>query len=176
MEIGESLVGAYMRYVRDCEVVVYNTYLRDRQGELDVIAVKTDPRTIWLCEVTTHITGGGMLIVGTGGENTTIQRIRKKLERATEFADITFPGDQHRFEIWSPRVPVGATTQAFEEMREQFAAAGRSLDFVINEEYTARVKELLDHARSNTSATNEPPYRMLQVLTHLRAARLSLDE
>lgn len=25
MDIGESIVGAYMRYIRECEVVVYNT-------------------------------------------------------------------------------------------------------------------------------------------------------
>ena len=26
MDIGESIVGAYMRYIRGCKVVVYNTF------------------------------------------------------------------------------------------------------------------------------------------------------
>lgn len=174
MEIGESLVGSYMRYVRGCEVVVYNTFLQGQQGELDVIAVKTEPRAIWLCEVTTHITGGGMLIVGPGGENSTVARMRKKLARAREFAEITFPGDEPLFEVWSPRVPVGKTTDAFEAMSQEFEAAGKSLKFVINEDYTARVRDLVEHAAANTSATSEPAYRMLQIMTHLRGASIAL--
>ncbi len=38
MDIGESIVGASMRCIRECEVVVYSTFLRDRQGEIDVVA------------------------------------------------------------------------------------------------------------------------------------------
>jgi hypothetical protein len=42
---------------------------------------------------------------------------------------------------------VGQTTEAFEKMREDLAASGRSLEFVINEDYTERVRELVEHAR-----------------------------
>jgi hypothetical protein len=57
-DIGESLVGSYLRYVVGCEVVVYNTQTPNVQGELDVIALKqATPRTVWLCEVITHIRG-----------------------------------------------------------------------------------------------------------------------
>ena len=172
MDIGESLVGSYMRYIRRCEVVVYNTFLQGRQGELDVIAVKTEPRAVYFCEVTTHI--GGLLIVGPDRKDATIERLRNKLTRAIEFADITFPGDEHRFEIWSPRVPVGKTTEAFTGMRDELADGGRSLEFVINEDYTERVRELIEHARGNMSATSEPAYRMLQIMTHLRGAPVGL--
>ena len=36
MDIGESLVGAYMRQVRDCHSVAFNTHV-SHQAELDVI-------------------------------------------------------------------------------------------------------------------------------------------
>lgn len=48
------------------------------------------------------------------------------------------------------------------------------LGFVVNEDYTERIRELVIHARKNQSATSEPAYRMLQVLTHLRGATISL--
>ena len=115
-----------------------------------------------------------MLIVGPGGENSTVARVRKKLARAREFAEITFPGDEHLFEVWSPRVPVGKTTDAFEAMSQEFEAAGKSLKFVINEDYTARMRDLVEHAAANTSATSEPAYRMLQIMTHLRGASIAL--
>lgn len=166
--MGESLVGSYMRYIRECEVLVYNTFLQGQQGELDIIAVKTDPRCVWFCEVTTHITGGGMLIVGPDRENSTVSRTRKKLKRAREFADETFPGDEHRFEVWSPRVPVGKTTMAFDEIVQEFSDEGKALEFVINDVYTERIQQVIDHAKRNTSATSEPAYRLLQILTHLK--------
>ena len=39
MDVGESLVGAYMRQVRGCHTVAFNTLLPQGQGELDVVGV-----------------------------------------------------------------------------------------------------------------------------------------
>jgi hypothetical protein len=173
VDIGESIVGAYMRYIRDCEVVVYNTYLRDQQGELDVVALKTGPpREVWLCEVTTHI--GGMLYPGPTAANGTPRKLRDKLQRAREFAAVTFPDEHPHFEIWSPYVPVGKLTDAFESMRAEAQDMEIDLAFVINDDYTERLRKLVEHARHNSSATAEPAYRMLQVLTHLRGRGIGL--
>jgi hypothetical protein len=173
MEIGESIVGAYMRYIRNCEVVVYNTFLRDRQGEIDVVALRTGPpREVWICEVTTHI--GGMLYPAEGGADGTIGKLRAKLLRAQEFASVAFPHDLLHFEIWSPRVAVGKLTDAFDELQAEVRAEAIDLEFVINDDYTERLRALTKHARGNMSATAEPAYRMLQVLTHLRGANLTL--
>jgi len=84
MDIGESLVGAYLRHIGGCEVVTYNSFFADRQGE---IGIKTgDPRTVWLCEVTTHI--GGMLIPPRGDRGPE-DVIRDKLGRLHAFAEAT---------------------------------------------------------------------------------------
>jgi hypothetical protein len=60
-DIGEGLVGSYMRYIEGCPIVLYNSFLSDQQGEVDVVAVKPaepgEPREVFLCEVTTHIGG-----------------------------------------------------------------------------------------------------------------------
>ena len=38
-DLGESLVAAYLRHVRRCEVVLTNVYIEGTQGELDVVVV-----------------------------------------------------------------------------------------------------------------------------------------
>ena len=39
-DIGQNLVGAYLRYIEQCDFVVHNTFLDHEQGELDVIGMK----------------------------------------------------------------------------------------------------------------------------------------
>ncbi len=87
---------------------------------------------------------------------------------------MTFPDEQHRYQWWSPVVAEGATTTMFDELCSEWAGEGRSLEFVINEEYTRRIGELLEYARKKPSATSEPAYRMLQMLTRLRGDKPTL--
>lgn len=113
-DIGESLVGSYLRYVVGCEVVVYNTHTPGVQGEIDVIGLQYgEPRSVWLCEVITHLQGTQY-----GTYDYTIGKIRDKIARARAFADQAFPGDKHLYEIWTPIAPKGIITRF-----EQLAAA-----------------------------------------------------
>jgi hypothetical protein len=59
-------------------------------------------------------------------------------------------------------------TAFFEYLAAEYKAAGDSLEFVINEVYTERVRALAAHARKNSNTTGEPAYRMPQMLTRLR--------
>jgi hypothetical protein len=172
VDIGESLVGAYLRHVVGCDVVTYNSFFADRQGEVDVVGIENgEPRTIWLCEVTTHI--GGMLITSRGDRPQKVI-LREKLARLHAFAEATFPGDSYRYEWWSPRVAVGKLTDVLREIEQEWEVAGRDLRFVMNETYTERIRELAGDAAKNSSTTNEPAYRMLQVLTRLRGSKFEL--
>jgi hypothetical protein len=163
-DVGESLVGSYLRYIVGCDIVAYNTHTPTVQGELDVIGIRTvAPRTVWLCEVVTHLRG----TLYAGGYSGTIEKIRDKIGRARDFALATFDGDVHRYEIWSPIVPSGVAVQ-FEALAAEFSTQELDVEFVINSRYTERVEQLVAHARSSTKATNEPAYRLLQILTHLR--------
>jgi hypothetical protein len=162
-DIGESLVGSYLRYVGGCEVVVYNVQT-EGQGELDVLGLKLDqPRLVWLCEVITHLRG----TLYVGGYEDTVTRIRAKVGRARDFANVTFPDEAHRYEIWSPIVPSGLVSR-FTELEQEFSSAELDLRFVVNQEYTERVQALIDHARGSAKATSEPAYRLLQILTWAR--------
>lgn len=162
-DIGENLVGSYLRYVEGCEFVVYNTHLPGVQGEIDVVALKLgEPRVVYFCEVITHIRG---VLYGT--YDRTVTKVEEKVGRARRFAQDTFPADQHRYEIWSPVVPSGMTRR-FEELAAWLRDDSLDVAFITNDTYTARVQKLIDHARRNTSATSEPAYRLLQVLTSAR--------
>jgi len=157
MDIGESLVGTYLRHIVKCEVVIYNSFFADRQGDVDVVALRQGkPREVWLCEVTTHI--GGM-------SRDSTERIQDKLEQLRHFAQVTFPEDRHRYEWWSPRVAVGKLTDVMTATEGRWASEGRELRFVINDAYTEHVRELAEHAKKHSSTTDEPARRMLQILT-----------
>ncbi len=110
-DLGESLVGAYMRHVEQCSIVLYNSSFADQQGEVDVVAVKPqgpgDPRVVYLCEVTTHI--GAMA-------TNTVKKVPAKLGRLREFAAQTFPDEEHRFQWWSPYVNEGTATASFKQL------------------------------------------------------------
>jgi hypothetical protein len=62
----------------------------------------------------------------------------------------------------------------FDELCGECGGEGLSREFAINEEYTRRIGELVDYARQNPSATSEPAYRMLQILTRLRGEKPAL--
>ena len=163
-DIGESLVGSYLRYVVGCEVVVYNTHTPGAQGEIDVIGLRYgDPRAVWLCEVITHLQGTQY----GGGYDGTVKKISEKIARARAFAEKAFPGDTHHYEIWTPIAPSGIVTK-FDQLAATYQSAKLDVSFVANHDYTERVQRLLDHAKTGTKATSEPAYRMLKILTHLR--------
>ena len=84
-EIGEYIVGAYLKIIKDCDFVDYN--VRPRGGkleglnELDVIGINFKDDSAYLCEATTHITG--LLIAD---YNTTINKIKQKHKKQKEYA------------------------------------------------------------------------------------------
>ena len=161
-DIGESLVGAHLRYVRGCEFILFNTFLSGEQGEIDVIGIRSAPREVYFAEVTTHLDG-----MTYGGNKSTIEKIESKLTRAQKFAAQRFADYEHYYEIWSPRVAEGQMTAAFARMSEEFPSPGR-LSFMINNSYGDRVQELVAVARKDKRATSDPAFRLLQVLARVR--------
>jgi hypothetical protein len=161
-EMGEFLVGVYLKVIEGCDFIGYN--VRPPGGglkgleELDVVGLHFDTRTAFLCEVTTHITG--LLYVN---KTTTVQRIASKHLRQKAYAEAQlkeFP--DRRYQFWSPVVPRGYLTR-------ELATIDPALELVINEEYARRIEELRKAARHRTNDENNPAFRLLQILAHLRA-------
>ncbi len=166
-EIGESLVGSYLRLIRDCEIVTYNQRLSrepSQMGETDVLAIDLETTTVYLCEVVTHIRG---MLYGSGTE-ATVSRVRKKFQRLTEYGRRAFPEYQRIYMLWSPYVPVGRVTSGLQQLVDELANGGDALELQINQEYTRRVAELQERARLDTKNYGESFFRALQIIGHLR--------
>ncbi len=160
-EMGEYIVGAYLKLKMDCNFVDYN--VRPPGGklaglnELDVMGLNFETKTAYLCEVTTHLEG--LLYVN---KQVTIERIQKKYERMRDYAKNHLPKElfsESRFMFWSPVVSAGVEME-LEKIQ--------GLELVVNDRYSACVDELLGQAGKITYDTNNPAFRILQILGHLR--------
>ncbi|MBP2018821.1 Holliday junction resolvase-like predicted endonuclease [Symbiobacterium terraclitae] len=164
MEMGESLVSAYFKYVQNIRIVARNVPFHQGQGEIDLIAIDPASHRVILCEVTTHIDG---MLYGAGYDDTR-DKVRDKLLRARDYAEAQFPGWKHEFQQWAPVVRPAMATRLAELEHELFQFHGMNVSMVINGRYAERVDELRRLAAQTLSATDEPAFRVLQILEHLR--------
>jgi hypothetical protein len=159
-EMGEYLVGAYLRLILGCDVVDYNARPPggglEGLGELDVIGFSFGKRIAFLCEVTTHL--GGLLI---GRDRTaTIDKLQQKHERQRTYAKKYLADFEHHFMFWSP-VVLSTFLPDLEKI---------GFELFINAEYTKAIDKLRKEAKASTSDENNPAFRILQILEHLRTA------
>jgi hypothetical protein len=159
-DIGEYIVSAYLKVIKKCDFIDYNARppVGGLEGlnELDVVGLDFKNKSVYLCKVTTHITG--LLYKD---NKTTIERIKKKYQRQVEYANkylLNFP--KRYFMFWSPVVPKGYVTEELEKID--------GLEIVINEKYTQCIDELREKAKELTNDIGNPFFRMLQILEHLR--------
>jgi len=158
-EIGEYLVGAYLKIVKGCDFVDYN--VRHPGGglkglnEIDVIGLDFKKKIAYLCEVTTHIGG---LAYGKGYRDT-VNRIKKKYKNLQDYA-LNHLGDfQPEFMFCSPVVPSGIA----EELNKI-----EGLKLIINEDYSECINELRKKAGERSNDEGNPAFRLLQILEHMR--------
>ncbi|MFO1104313.1 MAG: hypothetical protein U1E20_15570 [Methylocystis sp.] len=158
-EMGEYLVGAYLRLVLKCSVVDYNTRPPggglSGLGELDVIGFDFVNRKEFLCEVTTHLDG---LLIGRSGDST-VRKITDKYERQKTYALNYLSDFAPNYMFWSPVVRRGLVDQL--KLLE-------GLQLFINEDYSDAVRSLRELAKESTSDSNNPAFRILQILEHMR--------
>ena len=157
-EMGEYIVGAYLKLILECDVVDYNARPPGGGlaglGELDVIGLSFGRSEAYLCEVTTHLDG---LLIGSGVG--TIRKITDKFQRQRTYASTYLPKFKPHFMFWSPVVRSGLVP---------LLAEIDGLDLFVNERYADAVGALQDKASKVTSDANNPAFRMLQILTHMR--------
>ncbi|MFQ6008390.1 MAG: hypothetical protein ACE5K8_05485 [Candidatus Zixiibacteriota bacterium] len=158
--VGEYIVGAYLKLIKECSVVDYNVRapgggMKGLRG-LDVVGLHFETKTAYLCEVTTHITG--LLYKN---NQTTVARIKQKHEFQIAYASqylSDFPTRHYMY--WSPVVPKGYITENLGRIS--------GLELIINEEYTRCIEELRKLAKKITCDVGNPFFRTLQILEHIR--------
>ena len=159
-EMGEYLVGAYLKFIERCDFVDYN--VRDPDGgivglkELDVVGINLKTSTAYLCEVATHVRG-----VLYQNNDESVRRVRAKYEYQQEYAERHLGGfEHHRYMFWSPVVPRGILTKRLPEI------AG--LELVINGDHKKKVKALLEMTAHEKQGTQNPVFRVFQILESMR--------
>jgi hypothetical protein len=159
-DIGEYLVGAYLKLVEGCNVVDYNARPpgggADGLNEFDVVAYDLDGDRVFLCEVTTHIRG-----LNYGSYEATIKKVRDKYERQKSYAVARLGRFKTiHYQLWSPYVPVGALTENL--------SAIEGLELVINGSYRQRVERLTALAQTSRHDSGNPFFRALQIIAAMR--------
>src|SRR5882724_238498 len=147
-EMGEYVVGAYLKLEECCDFVDYN--VRPPGGglaglaELDVVGLNFKSETAYLCEVTTHIRG---LLYGGNAES--VKRIESKYLRQRQYAEQYLANfAKHRFMFWSPVVPRGYLTENLGRLD--------GLELMINGRYRECVDQLRARARAEAQDTGNP--------------------
>ena len=160
-EMGEYIVGACLKLIKECAVVDYN--VRRPGGrlagldELDVMGLDFKNKKAYLCEVTTHLDGLQY------GKNriTTAEKIRTKYIKMQEYADnyLSKYFAKRHFMFWSPVVGPSAEDELIKI---------KGLELVINENYTAYIGLLQEFVKNNIYDTGNPAVRILQIIGHVK--------
>src|SRR5713101_9871983 len=172
-EVGEELVGAWLRKSARCDFVQYNVPFRGKQGEIDVIGLNLAEKTAYICEVATHLATGLQYVKN--GQPDNVPRLTHKFRGDIDYAQKYLPEFHHCFQLWSPIIkhPIADTVAHnqftdLNEIRQNICKSHRvEVDMVVNDVYLARVNELRDLASQETAASEFPVFRLLQILARL---------
>jgi hypothetical protein len=162
--VGEEITGAYLGYCLGCEFVSYNVPTLDKQGEVDVIGLRTgggkSKPKVFICEVATHIRGLDY------GNN--YSKLRDKFSRGLSLARKAFPGHRVNLMLWCPKVR-GKAKKAVDRVVRHFSKKHRrKLKLFINETYNQCIGELRDKAKNHQNEVkNSDVMRLLQILESL---------
>jgi len=160
-DVGEYIVGAYLRLVLNCDFIEYNVRPPggglEGLGELDVLGLDFKNNKAYLCEVTTHISG---LQIGKNYESTVI-KIAQKHQRQIKYAEENLKQfEKIHYMYWSPVVSKGGLLKGLENIE--------GFELYINGKYKKCIEELRQLAAKKTHDAKNPFFRMLQIMEHLR--------
>jgi hypothetical protein len=157
--MGEYIVGAWLKLVIKCDVVDYN--LKNQHegqaglNELNVLGIDFKNKSVYLCEVNTHLDG-----LQYKNTNAAIEKIGNKFFSMRRYADqflSQFPN--HHLMFWAPLVGPGV---------ESVLKELKGLELVINNDYTTIIRALQELAQKGTEDSGNPAFRVLQILGHMK--------
>jgi hypothetical protein len=174
-EVGEELVGAWLRKIAECDFVQYNVAWRGKQGEIDVIGLNLAKKTAYVCEVATHLATG--LQYTKNGKPDNVPKLTHKFKGDIDYAREFLSEFDHSFQLWSPIVKHPITDTAANNQFADLNAIRQHIwgcrqaevKMVVNEDYLARVEELRIRAALESPASEYPVFRLLQILARLES-------
>jgi hypothetical protein len=165
---GETFVGDYLRFVRQCDFVDFNVYTKTVQGEIDVIGINNTTKHVYICEVVTHLATGMQYTKNKRPD--TGKRLARKFIKDIEYGETSFDGYEKIYMLWSPVVKPSKgkdeynqfshLQQAIDEVKK---TTGIEIKRVINEDYVEAISALRRIAQSETKELKSPIMRFLQI-------------
>ncbi|WP_162504761.1 YraN family protein, partial [Treponema endosymbiont of Eucomonympha sp.] len=98
MNVGEDIVAAYLQYIKKCEFVRVNFYIPDIQGEIDVIGINLNEKTVYICEVAMHLITGLQYVKDKSPNN--INKLYDKFCKDIAYAKKYFSGYEKKIMLW----------------------------------------------------------------------------
>jgi hypothetical protein len=171
--VGEEIVAAYLEYIKGCEFIQQNLYTPDVQGEIDVVGIDLESKTIYVCEVAIHLITGLQYVKDSQPNN--VNKLTEKFSRDIEYTNKYFPDYSKYFMLWSPIVRVAGEKARFSQMADIDritaniqAKYGVTLECIINERFANCLAELREYACSETKELKSPVLRFMQVEEYLK--------
>jgi hypothetical protein len=171
--IGEEICGEYLKYVLKCDFVSYNVSPPDVQGEIDVVGISLEKKTIYICEVATHT--GGLQYV-TEGRPDDFNRFHGKFKKGIDYALKYFPNYNVVVPmLWSPIVRVGTEKAKYDTYAELIRLQKQikkdyqlDLQMFVNEKFLFALDQLRSIAYQTSTAFNGSVMRLFQIETKLQ--------
>ena len=181
INIGEEIVAAYLQHIKGCEFIQQNLYTPDVQGEMDVVGIDLETKTIYVCEVAIHLITGLQYVKDSQPNN--INKLTEKFSKDIEYTNKYFPDYIKHFMLWTPIVKVSGDKAKYnqladiekitENIRNKF---GVTLECIINEHFSRCLAELREFARHETKDLKSPVLRFLQVEEYLKKHLTSISK
>ena len=173
--IGEEIVGTYLKVIKGCEFVDYNINTTESQGEIDVIGVDNINKKVYICEVAIHLETGLQYtnLVTKRPDNTS--RLISKFEKDAHYARQRFENFENIFMFWSPIVKAPKNETRYNQLTsvkdaQTYLKEKSNIDLilVVNEDFQKCLEELKDYSWQQSQELKTPVLRLMQIEEKLR--------
>ena len=166
---GEQICGEYLERCRDCQAVIYDLRVTNTQRAIDVVGLDLQTKTIYVCEVATHL--GGLQYV-TNKQPDNFNRLKAKFDAGIPHVQSSFKNMKIVPMLWSPIVKSsGIKHNAMRDMTKLEThiqtTYGLKIQLIINDQYRDAVLELKALVSKLTTDLRSPVGRMLQILSKI---------
>lgn len=176
---GEHIVGQYLQLVEGCDFVQYNLQTKKTQGEIDVVAINSNHRKVYVCEVATHLETGLQYTKNKQPDN--VNRLVSKFEKDINYTKENFGDYEQHYMLWVPIVKTPKSkstknnqTKDIEDIKQYLKIQENIvLEVVCNEEFLKAIEKLREIARETTQEMKSPIMRFLQIEEKIKKSIVS---
>ena len=166
--VGERIVGDYLRIKENCDFINFNIYTRDSQGEIDVVGINNKSKKVFICEVAIHLSTG--LQYTKNKRPDTCHRLTLKFIKDINYGNKYFRGYKKVYMLWSPIVKERKGKIEYNQMNHLRTMAKKirrlrnvKIELMINQKFATAMEELRKYASMKTEELKSPVLRVFRI-------------